>query len=369
MFDSQSLYQIPEGVETRWASEENPAGARGAGGRSANGRKGAPSFTLGPGESHVLAEEKSGSGMIRRIWATLSRLDIDVLRGVKLEMYWDGAATPAVSVPLGDFFGMGLGRMATFQSALLSSPEGKSFNCFVPMPFRNGMRIVVHNQSQAKIDAFYYKVDYTVGDRHSTDTPWFHAHYRRENPTVMQRDYEILPKVCGKGRYLGCNLGINANRRLYTNSWWGEGEVKIYLDGDGDFPTLCGTGTEDYIGTGWGQGRFDHLYQGCTLADDKEMRYCFYRQHIPDPVYFRSDIRVTLQQIGAWGPEQIPYLSFYGGPIHSTSMENVDFAKYAGLEHYDLFERCDDWSSCAYFYLDSPVNSLPELEPAEKRMI
>src|SRR4029079_5990915 len=108
-----------------------------------------------------------------------------------------------------------------------------------------------------------------------------HAHFRRENPTTLQQDYELLPLVRGKGRFLGVNVGVQADKERYGTTWWGEGEVKVYLDGDTDLPTLCGTGTEDYIGTAWGQGRFAHLYQGCPVADGEAMAYCFYRYHIP----------------------------------------------------------------------------------------
>ena len=203
------------------------------------------------------------------------------------------------------------------------------------MPFLTGMKITITNESGKTENAFFYDIDYTTGDRLPSGILYLHAYFHRENPTTLVKDFEILPEVHGKGRYLGCNIGVIADMEKYGKKWWGEGEVKVYMDGDKQFPTLCGTGTEDYIGTGWGQGQFNNLYQGCILADGDNYHYCFYRLHIPDPVYFHSDARVTIQQIG------------YG--------DN------------GLFERQDDWSSCVWFYLDKPTDDLPALAPAAER--
>ena len=147
---------------------------------------------------------------------------------------------------------------------------------------------------------FFYDVNFTLGDAHGPDTGYFHAHFRRENPTQLRRDFEILPLVQGRGRFLGCTLGAIADMARYGTSWWGEGEVKMFLDGDGDSPTLCGTGTEDYIATGWGQGQYAHLWHGCPIADHEHMHYSFYRLHGPDPIYFYQHLRVTIQQIGCY---------------------------------------------------------------------
>lgn len=200
-----------------------------------------------------------------------------MLRGLKIEMFWDGATRPAVSAPFGDFFGLGLGEMVAFQSALFPSPEGKSFNCYIPMPFRAATRIVVTNESGKDFALFFYEVDYTLGDKHDASVLYFHAHYRRENPTKLQQDFKILPKVQGKGRFLDANRGVQTNKKLYFEKWWGEGEAKVYLDGDREWPTLEGTGTEDYIGTGWGQNQYSNLYQGSLVADSAKMWYSFYR--------------------------------------------------------------------------------------------
>jgi hypothetical protein len=298
---------------------------------------------------------------------TLNDRSPKMLRGLRLDMYWDGAKTPAVSAPVGDFFGVGLGRVVPFQSALFSSPEGRSFNASVPMPFRTAMRIVLTNESGQDQPQVFYDVDFTLGDRLPADALYFHAAFRRENPTTLQKDYEILPRVTGKGRYLGTNIGVIVDGQRYGATWWGEGEVKIYLDGDGSLPTLAGTGAEDYIGTGYGLGTYSHLYQGAPIADHEQQRYAFYRYHVTDPVYFRKDIRVTIQQIGfVWSNDGKPekpllppvYIAGEGlKPMDLTRMPNVN-----------LFERADDYSSCVYFYLDRAESGLPPLTRVEERI-
>jgi len=362
---AQELYVVPDGVETRWASPENPTGERGKGASTNGGRKGSAFWPLKSGEQRTLAEVRSGSGMVRRIWMTLNDRSPAMLRGLRLDMYWDGAKQPAVSAPLGDFFGVGLGNIVPFQSAIFSSPEGRSFNVSVPMPFRNGMRIVLINESGRDQPQVYYDVNYTLGDALPADALYFHAHFRRENPTKLQRDYEILPQVAGKGRYLGTNVGVRVDQR-YGANWWGEGEVKIYLDGDQRLPTLSGTGTEDYIGTGYSLGTYSHLYQGATIVDNDKQRYAFYRYHVNDPVYFRREIRVTLQQIGfIWSNDGTPEKPL-SPPVYAAGegMRELDLKH---LPQVNLFERADDYSSCAFFYLDRPENGLPSLVPVKER--
>lgn len=364
---AQDLYVVPAGVETRWASPENPGGERGQGGHANAGRKGAPFFVLKAGESRTLAHVKAGSGVVRRIWMTLNDRSPKMLRGLRLEMYWDGAAVPAVSAPVGDFFGVGLGRIVPFESALFSSPEGRSFNASVPMPFRNGMRIVLTNDTDAPQPQVYYDVDYTLGDQLPADAAYFHAHFRRENPTTLQRDYEILPRIAGRGRYLGANIGVIVDGHRYGSTWWGEGEVKIYLDGDAVMPTLNGTGTEDYIGTGYGQGAYSHRFQGAPIADHEHQRYAFYRYHVNDPVYFRKDIRVTIQQIGfLWSNDGTPEKPV-APPLYAAGERRREL-DLTHLGRATLFERADDWSSCVYFYLDQPSGVLPKLGSIEERL-
>jgi len=281
-----------------------------------------------------------------------------MLRSLRLEITWDGAATPAVNVPLGDFFGHALGEARPFQSALFSSPEGRSFNTVVPMPFRTAMRIAIVNESAQDLAQLFYDVDYTVGDRLGPDALYFHAVFHRERRTRLQQDFEILPMVRGRGRYLGATIGVIADRARYGSAWWGEGEVKVYLDGDAARPTLNGTGTEDYIGTGYGQGQFAQQFQGCPLADAERMRYGFYRLHVPDPVFFRREARVTIQQIGYFGVGEMGPLQVSGDRyvLAGPGQAPLDLTKPD-----QLFERQDDWSAVAYFYLDAPENGLPPL--------
>jgi len=360
---AQSLYEMPTGVEPRWASPENPTGAKGAGGTVNGGRKGAPTIAIKAGESKVLAEAKNTSGTVRRIWMTFWDRSPQMLRSLKIEMFWDGAAKPAVSAPLGDFFGIGLGQTTQFQSVFFSNPEGRSFNTIIPMPFKTGMRIVMTNESKNDLPELFYDVEYTIGDKHPANALYFHAYYRRENPTVLQKDYEILPQITGKGRYLGANIGVIVNTKEYFNTWWGEGEVKMFLDGDRELPTIVGTGTEDYIGTAWGQGAFAHLYQGSPIADEKTMRWSFYRYHVTDPIYFYRDIRITMQQIG--------YLAEHSRPPLIENKRTL-YRAGAGRVPMDMtkdgkFERSDDWSSTVYFYLDKTTNDLPPIDSVEKR--
>ena len=370
ILDSTPLFSMADHIQTRWASPENPQALRGGGGKTKAGRKGLACLPLAAGAQLVLAEISGTSGMIRRIWSTISERTPVALRGLRIDIYWDGAATPAVSAPFGDFFGQGLGRCQKFESALLSNPEGRSFNCCVPMPFKSGFKIVVTNELDVNIRMIFYDIDFTVGDKFDETTLYFHTHWRRENPTTMRKDYELLPKVSGRGRFLGVNVGVIANTEIYFKSWWGEGEVKVYLNGDGEYPTLCGTGTEDYIGTAWGQGQYWNLYQGCPVADDERQQFTFYRWHLPDPIYFHREIRVTIHQIGCWNPDNLKMMHAVGrklivndGP--EETLVNMEAAIAAN--GYGLFERKDDWSSCSYFYLERAENGLPLLAPVAER--
>ena len=359
----QSLYQVPDGVSTKWASPENRLGNVGQGGQANGGRKGSAYVPLKANEQVVLAESHGVSGTVRRIWMTLSDRSPAMLRGLKIEMFWDGSARPAVSAPVGDFFAFGSGHLAAFQSALFSSPEGKSFDCFIPMPFKTGMKIVLTNESAKDLQLLFYDVDYTVGDTHGKEDLYFHAHFFHQSPTELKHDFEVLPETKGKGRFLGASFSVRANQKLYGNNWWGEGEVKMYVDGDETFPSLVGTGTEDYVGSGWGMGQFSHAYQGAPYIDEHSGIYSFYRFHIPDPVYFRSQIRVTIQQIG-FVLEDSEVLFTSGTPVYRTG-QNLDPLKRGERA---TFERQDDWAAVAYFYLDKAEDMLPEIESPEKRM-
>lgn len=368
LLPAQDLYHMPANTVTRWASPENPEAEKGMGGIKNFGRKGRPSVSLDAGDTLTLAAEPAGTtGTIRRIWITIRERDPEMLQGLTLYFFWDGQTKPAVAAPVGYFFGMGVGRMFPFETALFSSPEGRSFNCFISMPFRNGMKMILVNETERTQPSIFYDVDYTIGDPHNDSALYFHAYYKREDSTHMRQDYEFLPHVTGKGRFLGVHFGVVANQELFADSWWGEGEVMIYLDGDGEHPTLCGTGTEDYIGTGWGQGQYAHAYQGCHLADSENMAYCFYRYHIPDPVYFYEDIRATIHQIGCCFGIHREKLEALGTDLYETGNKGEP-TSYDDFEGW-LFERYgDDWASCVYFYLDKPVSGLPAIDPFGKRI-
>lgn len=365
------LFVLPEKVEARWVNPENITCAKGAGGKANDGRKGAPCYgAIKAGAEMELANYRGSSGIVRHIWTTIDNRSPKMLRGLRMDFYWDGSDRPAISAPWGDFFGFGLGFMAPFECAVFNCPEGRNFNSFLPMPFRSGFRITVTNETDADLGMFWFQADVTVYDDLPANALYLHAHYHREHQTTVRQDYEFLPLVKGGGRYLGVNFGVIADTRTYFKSWWGEGEVKIYTDGDRQFPTLCGTGTEDYILTSWGQGRYANAYSGCHLADQEKMRYCFYRYHLPDPIYFRREVRATIQQIGCWDPGTKKDMHYSGNAYLGAGLDSkpLDLSPASAHRDYGLFERADDWSSCAYFYLDRPTNELPPLDPVAKRV-
>lgn len=374
---AQEWYKLPADTETRWASFENPTAARGKGAPENKKAKGHPSEQFAPEETKTLLST-TGAGVIQRIWMTISDRSPQVLRSVKIEMYWDGATTPAVSVPLGDFFGIGLGRKVAFENALFADPEARSFVSYVPMPYRKAARVVLVNESDKTLNLFY-DINFQQVKEHGSDVMYFHAYWSRVEKTELAKDFAILPPVKGRGRYLGMNMGITTDP-LYEKSWWGEGEVKIYLDGDKELPTLAGTGTEDYIGTGWGQGAFAHTYQGCLVADEANRQWAFYRYHVPDPVYFSKNCEVTIQIMGGDMTDKVRGYVKNGAQLMPLTVAN-DKTFYKLLEMnpapqlssetfpqgWTNFYRRDDVSATAYFYLDEPVNGLPALPAAALR--
>lgn len=375
---AQEWYKMPKDTETRWASFENPSAAKGKGGAENKRAKGHPSEMFKPGETKTLLDN-TGAGIIQRIWMTISDRTPHVLRSIKIEMYWDGATAPAVSAPLGDFFGLALGRKVAFENALFSDPEGRSFTCYIPMPYRKHARIVLVNESDKTVNLFY-DVNFQQVKSHDAEVLYFHTWWNRIAKTELAKDFVILPTVTGKGRFLGTNMGIITDP-LYEKSWWGEGEVKIYTDGDGELPTLNGTGTEDYIGTGWGQGQFVHRYQGCIVADEASRQWAFYRYHIPDPVYFQSNCKATIQIMGGEMTDNVRRYSKNGAAlIPVTVASEKEFIKLFERtpllqlndstfpQGWTNFYRSDDVSATAYFYLNSPTNGLPAIQPATVRM-
>lgn len=364
--EAQELYKVPANVHTRWASAENVRGLKGEGAKANKGRKGSPQFKLRAGDEQILAEINGQPGVVRRIWMTIYDQTPEMLTGLRIQMYWDQSLSPAVDVPLGDFFGFGLGRTFPFESYLFSSPEGRSFNCSIPMPFRQSMLIKIINETDKDQNMVFYDIDYTIGDSITEEDLYFHAYYNQQRPTELRSDYEFLPKIVGKGCFLGVSMNVVVDTVKYASSWWGEGEVKFYIDGDGGFPTLAGTGTEDYIGTAWELGSYANLGQGCPIADHKNREYSFYRYHVKDPIYFHEDIRGTIQQIGFCKGEKVKELGQTGTMIYATgeSAIPVDFSEE---RNWLMFERSDDYSSCAFFYLNSTSNSLPPLPGFEQR--
>ena len=201
---------------------------------------------------------------------------------------------------------------------------------YLPMPFAERARFELTNESGVEA-RFYYQMDYTLGDRHPENLGRLHVLFRRENLTTLKEDFEILPRRSGRGRYMGAVIGV---RILDREHWWGEGEAKIYLDGDREFPTICFTGTEDYATLGFAVQKTCHPYGGCTLCRDEFVS--FYRWHLPDPVYWKEDIRVTIQQLG--------------------------------IENAILFERQDDWCCSSFWYEPIPSSPLPILPDITDRL-
>ena len=372
------LYSVSNG-QSRWASFENPRAAKGAAGRENFGGKGRASDYIRAGETVSLLEFDEGPGLIHRIWATLRDRSPRMLRSLVVRAWWDGAKTPAVEAPFGDFFCCG-SQLTAFENEWFSSPEGRSVNMCIPMPFAASAKITVTNESDADQPNLFYDVNLTALDRPQPDAPYFHCHWRRVRETVLGEDFELLPRVQGRGRLLGTSVVVNA-RPDYGRQWWGEGEVKAYIDGDTAWPTLCGTGTEDYIGTGWGQGRYSHRHQGCLMNDEELRRWVFYRLHAPDPIWFTRDIRFTIQAMGGAPSEEVRDLLARGVPCIPVTAETgttpgaVTSDGFLYKTNKPLpdsiwvnYFRSDDYAAATWFYLDRPENGLPRIAPLAERI-
>ena len=355
MFMNDDPSELHLARQSRAVSFENPTGATGAGGRAHGGRKGAPNRLFRSGETVTLAD-LDGPGTLRHFWVTISPMPPEIMRAVRLEVFYDGMEAPSISVPLLDFFGAAHGRPTALATALTTIQEGRGFNAYFPMPFREHVRVTLSNEGPRAFP-LYYQIDYTLDEQIEDSQGLLHATFRRENPTVMKRDFVIVEGIRGPGRFLGCVVGI---RILQDDlfAWYGEGEVKIFIDGDHDWPTICGTGLEDYVGTAWGMGAHQAPFQGVPLeVADREAKRpmpdfaSFYRWHLPDPVVFRQELKVTIQQIGAVfiakGDAEKRKCIDANHPLAGPGWQG---GRGEIIEDWGIAERVDDYCATAFVY-------------------
>jgi len=307
-------------ARSRSISPENFNGAKGGAGKATSGTGAGAARELGQGwkispsvdiaaKTTFTLAEISSSGSIQHIWMTpTGNWRFSILR-----MYWDDEVTPSVEVPVGDFFGMGWGQYASLQSLAICVNPGSAFNCYWPMPFRKKCRITLENIDDKPMTV-YYQIDYLETDIPS-DAGYFHAQFRRVNPLPYKSVITLLDSVHGQGQYVGTYLAYG----VHNNGWWGEGEIKFYMDGDTEWPTICGTGTEDYF---CGSYDFDTQSKNASGVTEShyttfttpysglaqvirpdghytsQERFGLYRWHITDPIRFQKGLRVTIQALG-----------------------------------------------------------------------
>ncbi len=335
-------------AKTRSISPESFTGEKGKAGMATEGTgknaarelgqgwKISPSVPVKAGTTFTMADIK-GSGAIQQIWITPT----GHWRFLVLRMYWDGEKEPSVEVPVGDFFACGWGKYAHVNSLAVCVNPGSAFNCYWVMPFRKSARITMENVGD-RDETIYYQVNYTLTDV-PADEGYFHAQFRRNNPLPYKQDHTILDGVKGKGHFVGTYMAWQSN----NVGWWGEGEIKLFMDGDKEFPTICGTGTEDYFCGSYGfhakraDGQTEYReyttpYAGMPQVirpdglNESQQRFGLYRWHVMDPVRFDSDLKVTMQALG-WRS---------GG-------------RYLPLQ--------DDISSTAFWYQTEPHAAFPKL--------
>jgi hypothetical protein len=298
-------------AQTRSISPENFTGEKGKAGMATEGTGSGPARDLGrgwkvspsvpilAGKTFVLADIQ-GPGAIQQIWMTPTG---DWRKSI-LRIYWDGQENPSVECPVGDFFCTGWGKYAQLSSLAVCVNPGSAFNCYWEMPFRKRCRITMQNLADQPM-TLYYQINYTLTGV-PADAAYFHAQFRRVNPLPAKQVYTLLDGVKGKGHYVGTYMAWG----VHNNGWWGEGEIKFFMDGDKDFPTICGTGTEDYFCGSYGfdvGGKYQEFttpYVGMpqVIRPDgtyqAQERIGLYRWHIMDPVRFERDIRITMQALG-----------------------------------------------------------------------
>ncbi len=305
-------------AETRSISAENPTGEPGKGGMATEGTgaraaaelgqgwKVSPSINL-PAQQTVTLADIDGSGAIQHIWLTVHP---NFWRKLVIRFYWDNEEQPSIEVPLGDFFCSGWGVRCNVVSLPVAVNPAGGFNCYWEMPFRKGARITLENLVDDDIRGFYYQITYTLTDV-PDDVAYLHAQWRRSNPLPYATPHTLLDGIAGQGQYVGTYIAWGVN----NSGWWGEGEIKFFIDDDAEFPTICGTGTEDYFGGAWNfehpkgeYGAFSSPYSGMpqVIQPDglyqSQQRFGMYRWHIADPIRFRTALRVTIQALG-WRSE------------------------------------------------------------------
>ena len=351
MYEPQ-LCKLSNTIETRSISPENFDGAKGKGGMATEGVSACCAHELGqgwkinpyiilePGEVREIASI-AGPGVIRHIWIVDNA---DINRALVFRVYWENNEVPSVETPLCDFFASAdYQEYRQLTSAMVCVNPKRAFNCYWEMPFYKHCRMTLQN-NHFKPVIVYYQIDYQL-----TELPaglgYFHAQFRRVNPLPYGEVVTLLGRTEGKGQYVGTYLFWGSNNA----GWWGEGEIKFYLDGDTDFPTICGTGTEDYFCGSWNFDIGGKYQEFCTpyaglpkvLKPDglyrSQSRFSMYRWHVCDPVYFKTDLRVTIQALG-W---------------RSSDAESLPRRRYLPLQ--------DDISSVAYFYLDRVCENPPKL--------
>ena len=314
-----NLYRLSN-AKSRSISPENFTGAKGEGGKATTGTganaarelgkgwKISPSVVIKSKTTFTLAEI-ADAGCIKHIWMTPT----GNWRNEILRIYWDDETSPSVEVPVGDFFCMGWGQYAPLQSLAVAVNPGSAFNCYWTMPFRKKCKITMENIADKDM-VLYYQVDYILTDV-PADAAYFHAQFRRSNPVQYKQNYVLADNIKGRGQYVGTYMAYGSQR----NGWWGEGEIKFYIDGDTEYPTICGTGTEDYFcgsydfttKTKSANGVETSAYTAfCTpysglpqiIGGDGHyniaQRFGLYRWHITDPVRFENNLRVTIQDLG-----------------------------------------------------------------------
>jgi hypothetical protein len=288
-------------------------------------------FRVPPGATHVLLDAQ-GPGIITHMWITFlgpepqnwAKNGSANHQEMLLRIYWDGSDKPAVEAPLGDFFANCFGKRKEVISLPIVVEGGDAYNSFWQMPFRKSARIEIVNQSDKSINLLYYNIDWIKKDHISDDTPYFYAQYRQEYPAQNGRDYVILDTK-GKGHYVGTVLAV----RTRSPAWFGEGDEKIYLDGEAK-PSIWGTGTEDYFLSAWGLKMVQTPYFGVPYFDQWGIvggHTSAYRWHLNDPLVFNTGIKVTLEHFGWISPD-----------------ENIHYKTTSWNE------REDDYSSVAFWY-------------------